>query len=113
MLHFFFPEPINSFQGSLQTDNEPIRISYHFGTHYNSLVDPYKATVGVGLGLPGYQPGLAENNLMKEATRQSENVVLEQVSVVKLDINLDFVLTWNTFALLIWNCSLLQPAFNC
>lgn len=74
------PEPINSFQGSLQTDNEPIRLSYHMGTHYNSLVDPYKATVGVGLGLPGYQPGLADKNLMKEATRQSENVHLEQVS---------------------------------
>ncbi|XP_068206851.1 OTU domain-containing protein 5-B isoform X2 [Palaemon carinicauda] len=71
-------EPINSFQGTLQTDNEPIRVSYHFGTHYNSLVDPFKATIGVGLGLPGYQPGLAEKNLMKEATRQSENVVLEQ-----------------------------------
>lgn len=71
-------EPINSFQGSLQTDNEPIRLSYHMGTHYNSLVDPYKATVGVGLGLPGFQPGLADKNLMKEATRQSENVHLEQ-----------------------------------
>ncbi|KAK7044042.1 OTU domain-containing protein 5, partial [Halocaridina rubra] len=70
--------PINSFQGSFKTDNEPIRVSYHFGTHYNSLVDPYKATVGVGLGLPGYQPGVADKNLMKEATRQSENVVLEQ-----------------------------------
>ena len=74
-------EPINSFQGSLQTDNEPIRLSYHMGTHYNSLVDPYKATVGVGLGLPGFQPGQADNNLMKEATRQSENVHLEQVCV--------------------------------
>ncbi|XP_047470620.1 OTU domain-containing protein 5-like [Penaeus chinensis] len=71
-------EPINSFQGPLQTDNEPIRLSYHMGTHYNSLVDPYKATIGVGLGLPGFQPGLAEKNLLKEATRQSENVHLEQ-----------------------------------
>lgn len=71
-------EPINSFQGSLETDNEPIRLSYHMGTHYNSLVDPFKATIGVGLGLPGFQPGQAEKNLMKEATRQSENVHLEQ-----------------------------------
>ncbi|KAG0725405.1 OTU domain-containing protein 5-A [Chionoecetes opilio] len=71
-------DPINSFQGSLQTDNEPMRLSYHMGTHYNSLVDPYKATVGVGLGLPNFQPGLADKNLLKEATRQSENVHLEQ-----------------------------------
>ncbi|XP_076037655.1 OTU domain-containing protein 5-B-like [Oratosquilla oratoria] len=71
-------EPINIFQGSLQTDNEPMRLTYHQGTHYNSLVDPYKATIGVGLGLPGFQPGLAEKNLMKEATGISENFHLEQ-----------------------------------
>lgn len=80
LLMSIFAEPINSFQGTLQTDNEPIRLSYHMGTHYNSLVDPFKATIGVGLGLPGFQPGQADKNLMKEATRLSENVHLEQVS---------------------------------
>lgn len=85
-----FSDPINSFQGSLQTDNEPIRLSYHRGTHYNSLVNPYKATVGVGLGLPGFQPGQAEKNLMKEATRLSENVHLEQVSILVLEYCVEF-----------------------
>jgi len=52
----FFSDPINTFSCSYKTDNEPIRISYHRNTHYNSIVDPYKATIGVGLGLPGLQP---------------------------------------------------------
>jgi OTU domain-containing protein 5 len=54
-------------------------LSYQRGSHYNSIVDPYKATVGVGLGLPSYTPGLAENNLMKEAVSQSEHFQVEQV----------------------------------
>lgn len=46
--------------------------------HYNSLVDPYKATVGVGLGLPGYVPGQADKKLMGDAMRQSEETLIEQ-----------------------------------
>lgn len=73
-------DPINTFHGSYKTDNEPIRISYHRNVHYNSVVDPYKATIGVGLGLPTarFQPGLAEKNLVQNATRQSEDLHLEK-----------------------------------
>ncbi|XP_033744757.1 OTU domain-containing protein 5-like [Pecten maximus] len=71
-------EPINTFSGTYKTENEPIRISYHRNTHYNSCVDPYKATIGVGLGLPGFQPGLAEKNLMGDAVKQSEKFHLEK-----------------------------------
>ena len=71
-------DPINTFSCSYKTDNEPIRISYHRNTHYNSIVDPYKATIGVGLGLPGLQPGLAEKNLMGDAVQQSENTHIEK-----------------------------------
>lgn len=42
-----------------KTDNAPIRLSYHHGVHYNSVVDPYTATVGVGLGLAGHKPGVS------------------------------------------------------
>lgn len=51
-------EPINTFHGVYKTDNAPVRVSYHQDMHYNSVVDPYTATVGVGLGLAGYQPGV-------------------------------------------------------
>jgi len=71
-------DPINIFLGKHKNDNEPIRLSYQRGSHYNSIVDPYKATIGVGLGLPSYTPGLAENNLMKEAVSQSEHFHVEQ-----------------------------------
>ena len=43
-------EPINIFQGSYNTDVPPIRLSYHHGNHYNSVVDPRRQTVGAGLG---------------------------------------------------------------
>ena len=71
-------EPINIFHGHMKTDNEPIRISYHRNVHYNSVVHPYKATIGVGLGLPALCPGLADRNLMQDATRVSERSHIEQ-----------------------------------
>ncbi|KAK3101139.1 hypothetical protein FSP39_001235 [Pinctada imbricata] len=71
-------EPINTFTCSYKTEDEPIRISYHRNVHYNSVVDPYKATIGVGLGLPGFQPGLADKNQMHDAVRQSEDTHIEQ-----------------------------------
>jgi hypothetical protein len=43
-------EPINIFQGSYNTDVPPIRLSYHHGNHYNSVVDPRRQTIGAGLG---------------------------------------------------------------
>lgn len=43
-------EPINIFHGSYNTNTPPIRLSYHHGNHYNSLVDPRRLTVGAGLG---------------------------------------------------------------
>lgn len=33
-----------------RNDYSPIRLCYHRGVHYNSIVDPQKATIGVGLG---------------------------------------------------------------
>jgi len=72
-------EPINIFQGCNQDENEPIRLSYHQNVHYNSVVDPYKATVGIGLGFPSFKPGLADKTLLEKAMRISEEQELEQV----------------------------------
>lgn len=71
-------EPINTFFGVYKTDNAPIRLSYHGGIHYNSVVDPYEATIGVGLGLAGHKPGVADKNLLARAKKDSERVYLEQ-----------------------------------
>ncbi|KAL0897516.1 hypothetical protein Bca101_081477 [Brassica carinata] len=49
-IYSYSTEPINIFQGSYNTETPPIRLSYHHGNHYNSLVDPHRLTVGAGLG---------------------------------------------------------------
>ncbi|XP_023247466.1 OTU domain-containing protein 5-B isoform X2 [Copidosoma floridanum] len=77
-LFCYSTEPINIFHGVQKTDNEPIRLSYQRGSHYNSIVDPYKATVGVGLGLPAFNPGAADRALVSDAVRQSEDLHIEQ-----------------------------------
>ncbi|OQV24327.1 OTU domain-containing protein 5-A [Hypsibius exemplaris] len=65
-------DAINVFQGAHPQENAPIRVSYHQKTHYNSVIDPFAATIGVGLGLPNFHPGLAEERLMNQAMGQSE-----------------------------------------
>ncbi|XP_063746039.1 OTU domain-containing protein 5-A isoform X2 [Eleginops maclovinus] len=83
-------EPINTFHGIHQNNDEPIRVSYHRNIHYNSVVNPNKATIGVGLGLPAFKPGVpkpdtfknhktyAEQTLMKSAIKTSEESWIEQ-----------------------------------
>lgn len=71
-------EPINIFQGPKSGTDEPIRLSYHGSVHYNSIVDPFKATVGVGLGLPEYEPGLADRSLLEKAMRMSNEDAIEK-----------------------------------
>jgi len=66
----------------VESDNEPIRLSYQRGSHYNSIVDPFKATIGVGLGLPSYNPGAADHALISDAVRQSEELHIEQVNIM-------------------------------
>ncbi|XP_012171791.1 OTU domain-containing protein 5 isoform X4 [Bombus vosnesenskii] len=77
-LYCYSTEPINIFHTMVESDNEPIRLSYQRGSHYNSIVDPYKATIGVGLGLPSYNPGAADRQLISDAVRQSEELHIEQ-----------------------------------
>ena len=51
-------EPINIVHGMYKTDIEPIRLSYHCGIHYNSIIDPWRPTAGHGLGFPDLEPGV-------------------------------------------------------
>lgn len=73
----------------VESDNEPIRLSYQRGSHYNSIVDPFKATIGVGLGLPSYNPGSADRALISDAVRQSEELQIEQVIIISSYTNLN------------------------
>ena len=60
------------------TINEPIRLCYYRLCHYNSVVDPFKPAVGVGLGLPGYNPGAVDRNQVKQAVKNSESDLVEK-----------------------------------
>lgn len=67
--------PINIFNSEQsQAGYPPLRLSYQRGSHYNAIIDPYNATVGVGLGLAGYKPEIQT----KEAVRLSEQLEIEQ-----------------------------------
>ncbi len=72
----FSPEngatPLNIFHAEYKTDDAPIRLSYHDGNHYNAVVDPLVPTAGLGLGLPGLQPGLADKMQMAKAVVESD-----------------------------------------
>mmetsp|Transcript_683 Transcript_683/g.828 ORF Transcript_683/g.828 Transcript_683/m.828 type:complete len:553 (-) Transcript_683:945-2603(-) len=65
-------EPMNTFQCSYTTNNPPIRLAYSNGNHYDAIVDPYEASIGVGLGLPGLRPGGIEKDMMKKAFNLSK-----------------------------------------
>jgi len=63
--------PINIFQLDYKTGDTPIRLSYHDGNHYNAIIDPFLPTAGLGLGLPGLEPGLADKMQLKKAVDES------------------------------------------
>ena len=72
----FCPEngakPLNIFHAEYKTSDAPIRLSYHHGNHYNAVVDPLVPTAGLGLGLPGLQPGLADKMQVAKAVAESD-----------------------------------------
>lgn len=76
-VYHYSSEPINIFQGP-KSESEPIRLSYHRRVHYNSIVNPFKATVGVGLGLPAYNPSVEDQSLLEKAIRISDQDAIEK-----------------------------------
>lgn len=70
-------EPLNIFQTTYKTKDTPIRVSYHDGNHYNAVIDPLVPTAGLGLGLPGLQPGLADKLQLAKAVVESDHLADE------------------------------------
>lgn len=76
---FSIPEPINIFNSEQKNNGyEPLRLSYQRSSHYNAILDPYKASVGVGLGLAGYKPDNLDLKQVQQAVRVSEELEIEQ-----------------------------------
>ncbi|CAH0562398.1 unnamed protein product [Brassicogethes aeneus] len=46
--------------------------------HYNSISNPNKPSVGVGLGLPNYKPDPIDRRRFNDAVRASEELLIEQ-----------------------------------
>lgn len=67
-------KPMNIFHSEYKTSDPPIRLSYHDGNHYNAIVDPLVPTAGLGLGLPGLQPGLADKLQLAKAKAESDQL---------------------------------------
>lgn len=80
-----FLAPINIYNSEqIKNGYDPIRLSYHRYSHYNAILDPYKSSVGVGLGLAGYNPNPAEFEPTKqfnEAVQMSEQLEIEKMMV--------------------------------
>lgn len=53
-------EPTNTFYGIYQNEDEPIRVGYPWNLNCNSVVNPNKVTIGLGLGLASFKPRFAE-----------------------------------------------------
>ena len=78
-LYSYAAEPINIFNSDqIKQGYEPFRLSYQRGSHYNAILNPYKASVGVGLGLAGYRPDEPDLKQMRDAVRLSEDLEIEQ-----------------------------------
>jgi len=78
-IYCYSAEPINIFQGgNVKNDaiNVPVRLCYHRAVHYNSIVDPLKPSIGVGLGLPNYSP--THPGHVGQAIKQSEKDAVEK-----------------------------------
>jgi OTU domain-containing protein 5 len=70
-------KPINIFQSEYKTSDVPIRLCYH-DNHYDAVIDPLLPTAGLGLGLPGLQPGLADKMQIDKAVRESDQLADEK-----------------------------------
>lgn len=67
-------QPMNIFHAEYTTADPPIRLSYHNNNHYNAVIDPLVPTAGLGLGLPGLKPGLADTLQVTQAKAESDRM---------------------------------------
>ncbi|KAE8733050.1 hypothetical protein F3Y22_tig00001644pilonHSYRG00465 [Hibiscus syriacus] len=79
-IYFYSIEPINIFHGSYNTDTPPLRLSYHHGNHYNSLVDPCCLTIGAGLGFSCLQGTNVDKDQVKAAIKAQQDQQIDNAT---------------------------------
>ncbi|KAJ8464368.1 hypothetical protein OPV22_026920 [Ensete ventricosum] len=92
-IYSYSTEPINIFQGNYDTDTPPIRLSYHHGNHYNSLVDPRRMTVGAGLGFSSLRGRNIDKDQVKAAIRAQQDQQIDNALVAEGRFYSDLELT--------------------
>lgn len=82
-LYCYEMTPINIYNSEqIKNGYQPLRLSYHRYSHYNAILDPYKSSVGVGLGLAGYRPeDFDPAKQVTDACQMSEQLEIEKMMV--------------------------------
>ncbi|XXG62711.1 hypothetical protein AAC387_Pa05g1026 [Persea americana] len=90
-IHSYSTEPINIFHGSYNTP--PIRLSYHHGNHYNSLVDPRRLDIGTGLGFSSLQGTNIDKDQIKAAIKAQQDQQIDNALLAEGRFYSDLELT--------------------
>ncbi|KAI0527003.1 hypothetical protein KFK09_002599 [Dendrobium nobile] len=92
-IYCYSTEPINIFHGSYGTDTPPIRLSYHRGNHYNSLVDPRRLTIGAGLGFSCLREANVDKDQVKAAIKAQQDQQIDNALLAEGRFYSDLELT--------------------
>ncbi|XP_057484042.1 OVARIAN TUMOR DOMAIN-containing deubiquitinating enzyme 6-like [Actinidia eriantha] len=92
-IYSYSTEPINIFHGSYDTDTPPIRLSYHHGNHYNSLVDPRRLTIGAGLGFSCLRGRNVDTDQVKAAIKAQQDQQIDNALLAEGRFYSDLELT--------------------
>ncbi|KAK7853381.1 OVARIAN TUMOR DOMAIN-containing deubiquitinating enzyme 6 [Quercus suber] len=92
-IYSYSTEPINIFHGSYNTDTPPIRLSYHHGNHYNSLVDPRRLTIGAGLGFSCLHGRNVDKDQVKAAIKAQQDQQIDNALLAEGRFYSDLELT--------------------
>lgn len=92
-IYSYSTEPINIFHGNYETDLPPIRLSYHHGNHYNSLVDPRRLTIGAGLGFSSLRGRHVDKDQIKAAIKAQQDQQIDSALLAEGRFYSDLELT--------------------
>ncbi|KAK6926546.1 OTU domain [Dillenia turbinata] len=92
-IYSYSTEPINIFHGNYNTDTPPIRLSYHYGNHYNSLVDPRRLTIGAGLGFSCLHGTNVDKDQVKAAIKAQQDQQIDNALLAEGRFYSDLELT--------------------
>ncbi|CAI9105686.1 OLC1v1004669C1 [Oldenlandia corymbosa var. corymbosa] len=92
-IYSYSTDPINTFHGNYTTDTPPIRLSYHHGNHYNSLVDPRRLSVGAGLGFSSLRGANVDKDQVKAAIKAQQDQQIDNALLAEGRFYSDLELT--------------------